>query len=225
MKVDRVSKDNTLEPVKRSTLVNKLLHKSKNQFETDRGDFGKHLNYRENRIGRKINKARVGVSNSTYSTTNLFNSEPLNIFKESLSTSEYEDNLKMWQFQKHRELKLTITHPPSNYFEKLMIWSEQKKIWNFPIDNEQGLDKERDVYFANHIFLEQHLEGWCPTKGPVRHFMELVCVGLSKNPYITVEEKIGHINWFKNYFNEKKDMLQELILLTPDNKVKNESSK
>ena len=30
--------------------------------------------------------------------------------------------------------------------------------------------------------------------------MELVCVGLSKNPYITVEKKIEHVNWYKNYF-------------------------
>ena len=30
--------------------------------------------------------------------------------------------------------------------------------------------------------------------------MELVCVGLSKNPYISVEKKLEHINWFKDYF-------------------------
>ena len=32
--------------------------------------------------------------------------------------------------------------------------------------------------------------------------MELVCVGLSKNPYITVEKKIEHVNWYKNYFED-----------------------
>ena len=54
--------------------------------------------------------------------------------------------------------------------------------------------------FHAHVFLDHHLESWCPKKGPVRHFMELVCVGLSKNPYITVEKKIEHIHWYKEYF-------------------------
>lgn len=75
-----------------------------------------------------------------------------------------------------------------------------------------GLDDEAKIYFTEHIFLDKHLESWCPTKGPVRHFMELVCVGLSKNPYYTVQQKIDHINWFKQYFDEKKDILQKTIL-------------
>jgi small subunit ribosomal protein S31 len=34
--------------------------------------------------------------------------------------------------------------------------------------------------------------------------MEVICVGLSKNPFISVEKKIEHINWFRDYF-ERKD--------------------
>lgn len=40
--------------------------------------------------------------------------------------------------------------------------------------------------------------------------MELVCVGLSKNPYLTVDAKKEHIEWYKNYFEEKKTLLQEV---------------
>lgn len=75
-----------------------------------------------------------------------------------------------------------------------------------------GLDVEAKIFFTEHIFLDKHLESWCPSKGPVRHFMELVCVGLSKNPYYTVQQKIDHINWFKQYFDEKKDILQKTII-------------
>ena len=63
--------------------------------------------------------------------------------------------------------------------------------------------------FHAHVFLEPHLELWCPKKGPVRHFMELVCVGLSKNPYISVENKIGHIQWFQEYFEKPEH--QEIL--------------
>lgn len=40
--------------------------------------------------------------------------------------------------------------------------------------------------------------------------MELVCVGLSKNPYLSVKEKREHIEWYRDYFNEKKKLLTEV---------------
>lgn len=67
---------------------------------------------------------------------------------------------------------------------------------------------EENVGFHEHVFLEEHLHGF-PTKGPVRHFMDLVVVGLSMNPYITVERKVENINWFRDYFKAKEDILQE----------------
>lgn len=75
-----------------------------------------------------------------------------------------------------------------------------------------GMDDEAKNYFTEHVFLERHLQSWCPTKGPVRHFMELVCVGLSKNPYYTVTQKKEHIEWFRDYFAEKKELLESVII-------------
>ena len=34
-----------------------------------------------------------------------------------------------------------------------------------------------------------------------RHFMETVCVALSKNPYASVQYKLDTIDWFRQYFN------------------------
>lgn len=141
----------------------------------------------------------------------MFGAEPLGIFRNA-ELIEKEDPLTTWRTLEKRELKLAVTHPPSNYFEKMALWTEQGKVWKFPIDNEQGMDDEMKVDFSDHIFLEQHLEEWCPTRGPVRHFMELVCVGLSKNCYLTAEEKKDHILWYKSYFQEKKTLLSELIV-------------
>ena len=53
--------------------------------------------------------------------------------------------------------------------------------------------------FHEHVFLKHHIEDWCPTTGPVRHFMEVVCVGLQRNPYITVEKKVSHKNVFVKF--------------------------
>lgn len=64
--------------------------------------------------------------------------------------------------------------------------------------------------------MEGHIKDWCPKKGPIRHFMELVCVGLSKNPYMTVQEKKDHIAWFREYFGLNQELLKELNCIQDD---------
>ncbi|XP_072381600.1 small ribosomal subunit protein mS31-like [Diabrotica undecimpunctata] len=124
----------------------------------------------------------------------LFGSKPLGIFNNK---DMQENETNTWQKLYERDLKLATTHPTSNYFQQMILWTEQGKLWKFPIDNEQDLEEEKKVDFSKHIFLEEHLEPWCPQKGPIRYFMELVYVGLSKNLYLTVEAKIEHIYWYK----------------------------
>ncbi|XP_037025411.1 28S ribosomal protein S31, mitochondrial [Bradysia coprophila] len=142
----------------------------------------------------------------------LFGGKPLGIFTTAKDLQESPDILPTWNNLLKKELKLAVSHPPKNYFEKMALWTEQGKLWKFPIDNEQGLDEEAKIYFTEHIFLEQHLESWCPKKGPVRHFMELVCVGLSKNPHYTVTQKKEHIEWYRDYFAAKKELLESVII-------------
>ncbi|XP_054732129.1 28S ribosomal protein S31, mitochondrial [Anastrepha obliqua] len=163
---------------------------------------------------------------ATYTgSVNLFGSQPLGIFKNPSELRDVPDMLATWAHLQQNELKLLTTHPPANYFEKLVLWTEQGKLWRFPIDNEQDLRDEVDVDFSEHIFLEQHLESWCPEKGPVRHYMELVCVGLSKNPYLTAKEKKEHILWYRDYFGAKKDILKDLISQEKKPKVDDEKKK
>lgn len=72
------------------------------------------------------------------------------------------------------------------------------------------MDEEAKVPFHEHVFLEPQIEGWCPKKGPIRHFMELVCVGLSKNPFLTVKEKHEQIEWYHQYFKEKASIIRDV---------------
>ncbi|XP_031640619.1 28S ribosomal protein S31, mitochondrial [Contarinia nasturtii] len=147
----------------------------------------------------------------TNSKQNPFNGVPIGIFTvpENLKTSE--DSLKTWQKLEQYDLHAAMSTAPRNYFEKMAYWTEEGKIWHFPIDNEQGLDEEHQTSFTEHVFLEEHLEPWCPKKGALRNFMELVCIGLSKNPYYTVQQKREHIEWYRNYFHEKQHILQRVI--------------
>lgn len=73
-----------------------------------------------------------------------------------------------------------------------------------------GLEKEQEVSFVDHIFLDVLLEDWCPKRGPIRNYMDLVCIGLSRNHWLTAEEKKAHILWYKEYFLSKKQLIKEL---------------
>lgn len=141
---------------------------------------------------------------------NLWDGKPSQVFENMGAISPNIPELKTWAVLEQRELKAMTTYPPANVFQELILWTEQGKLWKFPIDNEQGMEEEHNVHFSEHVFMERHLKEWCPKSGPVRHFMELVCTGLSKNPYMTVQEKIGHIMWYKEYFGSKHDLLQEI---------------
>jgi len=72
-----------------------------------------------------------------------------------------------------------------------------------------GLDDEAKVGFHEHIFIEQLIDDRFPASGPIRHFMELVAVGLSKSPYLTVAEKHAYIAWYADYFKDKYALMEQ----------------
>lgn len=160
-------------------------------------------------VSGRLKRRSQQQSKRTGAQVDLFGAQPFTYFKD-IKPAEQPCKLETWNNCMQRELRLAVTHPPRNIYEQMILWTEKGMFWQFPIDNEQGLEEEKKVYFAEHIFLEQHVEGWCPDKGPVRHFMELVCVGLSKNHWLTVEEKKQHIAWYKDFFTDKKMLLKEI---------------
>ncbi|XP_039756707.1 28S ribosomal protein S31, mitochondrial isoform X2 [Pararge aegeria] len=215
MKVDR-SRDSE-EPMARETRgqqVKRLTEKSRVDVQRTR--------YSKRHQDREEPRPKQRQSMSQANTINIFTGEPLGIFEAK--EPNYGTRLDLWEKLNQRELMLATSQPPANYFQKMIMWTEQGKVWKFPINNEQGMEEEKNVHFSEHIFLDAHLEGWCPTKGPIRHFMELVCVGLSKNAFYTVKEKIDHIMWYKEYFESKQDMLTEIGAWDNKSEQKSETS-
>ncbi|XP_011311809.1 28S ribosomal protein S31, mitochondrial [Fopius arisanus] len=148
---------------------------------------------------------------------NLFGGKSFGIFVGARPPVDpITTELHTWKALEDQEKKQSITHPPENYFQEMIQWTERGILWKFPIDNEQGMEAEHDVHFSEHVFVERYMEDWCPRKGPIRLFMELVCTGLSKNPYMTVEEKKGHIMWYRDYFGDKQQLLKEIGAIDND---------
>ncbi|KAE8288157.1 28S ribosomal protein S31, mitochondrial [Larimichthys crocea] len=142
---------------------------------------------------------------------NLFTGKRLNIF--SPTTEEGVESTAarptLWDVEFVHQLTQATNHTPRNGLEEMIQWTKEGKMWQYPVNNEAGLEEEADVPFHEHIFLDKHLEDGFPRQGPVRHFMELVVAGLSRNPYVTVQQKKEHISWFRDYFHQKEEVLKE----------------
>jgi small subunit ribosomal protein S31 len=141
---------------------------------------------------------------------NLFMGKRLNIFDIKAfaeEAPETETSPSLWEIEFAKQLATVNKQPFQNGFEEMIQWTKEGKLWEFPINNEAGFDDDGSE-FHEHIFLDKYLEGF-PKQGPIRHFMELVTCGLSKNPYLSVKQKVEHIEWFRNYFNEKRDIIKE----------------
>ncbi|XP_037703103.1 28S ribosomal protein S31, mitochondrial-like [Choloepus didactylus] len=141
---------------------------------------------------------------------NIFKGKRLNIFDIKAITEEIpeaETSPSLWDVEFAKQLASVNQQPFQNGFEEMIQWTKEGKLWEFPVNNEAGFNDDGSE-FHEHIFLDKYLEDF-PKQGPIRHFMELVTCGLSKNPYLNVKQKVEHIEWFRNYFKEKRDILKE----------------
>ncbi|NXT07433.1 RT31 protein, partial [Prunella fulvescens] len=168
-----------------------------------------HISLQFDEDGQRIRPERSSAQ--SMDSRSLKVGKRLNIFTKA--STEPEHALKtvssptIWDLEFAKEVAAVTAQPPRNGFEEMIQWTKEGILWEFPIDNEVGM--EDDAEFHEHIFLDKHLEGF-PKEGPIRHFMELVICGLSKNPYLSVKQKVEHIEWFQKYFEEKKELLQEI---------------
>lgn len=94
----------------------------------------------------------------SYIRVDLFGGQPLGIFspqtEDAADTEKKVPQLRTWDRIYKKELKLAITHPPANGFEEMILWTEQEKLWKFPIDNEQGRTGEVLTVFIVRMSIE-----------------------------------------------------------------------
>lgn len=148
------------------------------------------------------------LMNGIHRRKNSFTGKRLNIFSPGMEQESSEMGPTLWDIDLANQIVQSTNQMPRNGFEEMMQWTKEGKLWQYPINNEAGLDEEASVPFHEHVFLEKHLESF-PRQGPVRHFMELVITGLSKNHHLTVQQKQEHIAWFRDYFQQKDDVMKE----------------
>ncbi|XP_031556969.1 28S ribosomal protein S31, mitochondrial-like [Actinia tenebrosa] len=125
---------------------------------------------------------------------NLFD----NIFGHSVASKEPPSKLSLLEgIEMEMLLRYEALDQRNDFISLIEIADKQ---WKFPVDNEVCKVEEESVSFEEHVFLGYLLDGF-PKKGPVRRFMELVINGLEQNPHMTVAQKKGQVEWFKEYFD------------------------
>ncbi|VDK74054.1 unnamed protein product [Litomosoides sigmodontis] len=138
--------------------------------------------------------------------------DKLDIFKLEDIPKLKDHSVKQWcEWDKNAAAIWNSSFGPTNAFEEMIELTEQGKMWPYPIDNEYQIGEEENVSFYEHIFLDKYLaQHNLPEVGPVAQFMELVCIGLSKNPYMSIKKKHAHLDWFANYFKEKIEEIRQI---------------
>jgi len=159
--------------------------------------------------------------NYSDNVTPFYGRERLNIFDPSFmkkpserdsleleTSAQTSDNLQSaWNLLMHKDISTLFETPTRNGFEEMIKLTNQGKLWKFPIENEQGLAEEDTVPFHDHVFLEKFTKDF-PKHPRIQTFMEVVCIGLSKNHKLTFTKKLAHLQMLKQYFEERFDLLK-----------------
>ena len=132
---------------------------------------------------------------------------PLNLFRSSQQIS-HEKTKELWSELEMEDLKMHEQKSPKNAFEEMINWTKEGKLWKYPINNEEGIvTNER---FDDHVFFDDLIEQ-SPDKQPIREFMNDAALGLSKNPHMTAERKRSYLQYYNEYFNENKDLVETML--------------
>jgi small subunit ribosomal protein S31 len=70
---------------------------------------------------------------------NLFAGESIGIFEADMKEATDAPKLQIWDRLMNDELQESVAQTPRNMFEEMIQWTEEGKLWRFPINNEQGM--------------------------------------------------------------------------------------
>lgn len=164
-----------------------------------------------------------------------------NSFNYTVQAENIVKESPVWSVYHEEKLKAAKEGLLLNGFDHMIKLTNEGKLWKFPIDNEQGFffitfqikknnflfcllffifitlqlnkdsdEKEANIPFHEHVFLDQYLEDF-PNIAAIQEFMTLVLNGLSLNSFLTLNEKKEIIDWYKEYFKEKDEIIKKIF--------------
>ena len=58
--------------------------------------------------------------------------------------------VSLWEKVQQEQLEKVAKQPPTNAFEEMIQWTKEGKLWQFPINNEQGDNVHIGIYQLKH---------------------------------------------------------------------------
>lgn len=134
-------------------------------------------------------------------------------------------------YDKHQQASFNklheLTYSGQRGYSKLLSLEKQGRLFTYPINSENFNwyddkipEKEKNVSWEEHIdFVEKNLAEFkfsgknSGSANQLYFFLEAVGQGLSKNPYMTLDEKLDDIARYVQYFVHKKEVLLGTQLL------------
>ena len=78
------------------------------------------------------------ASKQVETSVDLESGVTLGIFTGPVTASSDSEMLRTWRRCQERELGILSTPPPRNALEEMILQTKQGKLWQFPVNNEQG---------------------------------------------------------------------------------------
>ncbi|KYM77264.1 Eukaryotic translation initiation factor 1A, X-chromosomal, partial [Atta colombica] len=136
-----VQKSSQDKHLKKKSIIQTLLDEYNNQPIKKVIENSVSRNLLQNKASKKMlqdTKTDKKPPHARFKDIDLWNGKPSEIFEHMNAASPNIPKLKTWATLEQRELKILTTYSPANIFQELILWTEQGKLWKFPIDNEQG---------------------------------------------------------------------------------------
>merc|ERR1719500_1448245 len=101
-------------------------------------------------------RRQEAARSETHEPIDLFGGTPFGILaphavqEGDVAERNDEELMQMWRSCAERELRILSTPSPRNALEEMILWTKQGKLWQFPVDNEQGR-KEREPSFLRKL--------------------------------------------------------------------------
>ena len=104
------------------------------------------MTFEERNMGQSVtqkllqNRRLQRDSDQIIDKINLFTGEGIGIFDKDMKESKDSPKMYIWDRLEADELQYVIAQPPKNAIEEMIQWTEEGKLWRYPINNEQGMD-------------------------------------------------------------------------------------
>lgn len=207
-KEEDVKKDNVLSKAEALAMLNAL-----NEIQGDAMNFDSLMDMKtkkEKDSNTILKQLRIKLLTGRIEPASLFNKKEVEKSRKSLKRLVPE--LEEFNKKAYLDFKMECFDDGYNKQYKNWLLNAHPKL---PTTNEEGQrHKDLDGHWSEHVFFHKYVDVF--PEGRIKTFMNAVSCGLSQNPFLSVDEKKEHLEFFRQYFSQIHEDLVNNYLIKKD---------